>query len=182
MEDARLAERARNGDAAAFERLVRGYQEVAFRTACLITGDASEAEDAAQVAFVKAYRNLKRFRRGAAFRPWLLTIVANEARNRRKAEGRRTGLLLRASRDEPTGDSSSPEATVAAAERRDELMRGLDALRESERAVISCRYFLELSEEETAAALGCARGTVKSRLSRALGKLREAMSKERDAG
>lgn len=176
LEDARLAERARDGDAAAYERLVRGYQEVAFRTACLITGDASEAEDATQEAFVKAYHNLKRFRRGAAFRPWLLTIVANEARNRRKAAGRRTGLVLRASRYDPvSGDSSSPEATVVAAERRNELLRGMGALRENERMVISCRYFLELSEEETATALGCARGTVKSRLSRAVGRLREMM-------
>src|SRR3712207_6861099 len=58
-----------------------------FRTACLITSSAADAEEAAQEAFVKAWRALPRFRAGAPFRPWLLTIVANEARNRRRAEG-----------------------------------------------------------------------------------------------
>ncbi|HKH58436.1 MAG TPA: sigma factor, partial [Rubrobacter sp.] len=62
-DDAKLAERAKGGDTtAAYERLVRGYQEVAFRTAYLITGEASEAEEATQEAFVKAYRALGRFR------------------------------------------------------------------------------------------------------------------------
>lgn len=161
---------------------MRGHQGLAFRTACLITGDASEAEDATQEAFVKAYRALHKFRPGASFRPWLLTIVANEARNRRKAAGRYSGLALRVA-DEPVDKTpSSPETTVVAAERRSELLRTLDALKESERMVISCRYFLELSEEETAAALNCARGTVKSRVSRALEKLRNLMKEESHAG
>ena len=96
MEDAKLAERAREGDTAAYERLVRMHQAVAFRAAYLVTGDASEAEDAAQEAFVKAYRALGRFRPDAPFRPWLLAIVSNEARNRRRASGRRANLALRA--------------------------------------------------------------------------------------
>ena len=62
---------------------MRRYQEVAFRTAYLVTREAGEAEDAAQEAFVKAYYALARFRTDAPFRPWLLRIVANEARNRR---------------------------------------------------------------------------------------------------
>jgi RNA polymerase sigma factor (sigma-70 family) len=162
---------------------VRGHQEVAFRTAHLITGDASEAEDAAQEAFVKAYRALGRFRSGAPFRPWLLAIVANEARNRRKAAARRAGLVLRAAREGTTEDNpSSPEAVILSAERREELLKALGRLREEARWAIACRYFLGLSEEETAATLGCARGTVKSRLSRALRRLREEIAKEGDAG
>jgi RNA polymerase sigma factor (sigma-70 family) len=161
---------------------VRGHQAVAFRTAYLITGDASEAEDAAQEAFVKAYRALGRFRPGAPFRPWLLTVVANEARNRRKAAGRRTSLALRAAGENPSRDASpSPEASVLAAERRAELLGALGGLRDEDRLVIGCRYFLGLSEAETAAALDCAQGTVKSRLSRAIGRLRERMVKD-DAG
>ena len=78
---------ASRGDDVAFEELVRRYQELAFRTAYLITGDASQAEDAAQTGFIKAYRALGRFRVGEPFRPWLLTIVANEARNQRGAAG-----------------------------------------------------------------------------------------------
>jgi RNA polymerase sigma factor (sigma-70 family) len=162
--------------------LVRDQQEVAFRTAYLITGDTSEAEDAAQEAFMKAYRSLGRFRPGAPFRPWLLAVVANEAKNRRKAAGRRAHLVLQAAAEAPLGDASpSPEAATLAAERRAELLIALEGLREADRLAIACRYFLGLSEEETAAALGCARGTVKSRLSRAIGKLRERMVKGNDA-
>ena len=167
----------------AYERLVRGHETAAFRTAYLITGDASEAEDAAQEAFVKAYRALGGFRAGAPFRPWLLAVVANEAKNRRKAARRRAGLVLRAAEgDAPGGTGPSPEAAVVAAERRDELLAALGDLREDDRLVIGSRYFLELSEAETAAALGCARGTVKSRLSRALGRLRERMAREDAVG
>ena len=61
------------------------YQGIAFRTAYLLAGSAADAEEAAQDGFVKAYRALGRFRIGAPFRPWLLKIVANEARNRRRA-------------------------------------------------------------------------------------------------
>ncbi len=160
---------------------MREYESLAFRAAFVITGDAAEAEDAAQDAFVKAYRSLKRFRPGAPFRPWLMTIVANEARNRRKAAGRRASLALRAADEMEKEDPISPEASVVAEERRSELMKELEGLREEDRVVISCRYFLGLSEAETAAALGCAKGTVKSRTSRALGRLRERMVKD-DAG
>src|SRR3712207_2928860 len=95
-EDIKLAKLAKAGDTAAYERLVRNHEAAAFRTAYLITGDASEAEDAAQEAFVKAYRALGRFQSGAPFRPWLLAVVANEAKNRRKAALRRADLALRA--------------------------------------------------------------------------------------
>lgn len=161
---------------------MREHEAVAFRTACLITGDAQEAEDAAQEAFVKAYQALARFRKGAAFRPWLLSIVANEARNRRKTAGRRAGLALRLVEQCSPHDNSSPEglpeAETLADERHTELLEAVGGLRERDRLAIAYRYFLGLSEEETAAALGCARGTVKSRLSRALGRLRRKMIEE----
>ena len=182
MEDAKLVGLAKDGDVSAYERLVRVHQQVAFRTAYVIIGDAAEAEDAAQEAFVKAYLSLNRFRRGAPFRPWLLTIVANEARNRRKAAGRRAGLVLRTAAEGAIGGGDpSPEAAVMASERRAELLGALGTLREEDRQTIAFRYFLGLSEAETADALGCARGTVKSRLSRAIGRLRERLAEERDA-
>lgn len=182
-EDSKLIERAKGGDVAAYEDLVRAHQRVAFRAAYLILRDPAEAEDALQEGFVKAYRALARFRQGAPFKPWILAIVSNEARNRRKAAGRRTGLFLRAAEEVSRADASpSPEAALVAAERREELLGAIEDLREDDRAVIGYRYFLDLSEAETAEVLGCARGTVKSRLSRALGRLREAMRKEEDAG
>jgi RNA polymerase sigma-70 factor, ECF subfamily len=175
-----LVERARDGDAAAFDALVRDHQEIAFRTAFLITRNAADAEDAAQVALTKAWRALPRFRRGAPLRPWLLAIVANEARNRRRAEGRREGLVLRAVHELPSGGAApSPEGRVIAAEARAELLAALERLSDEDRLVLSCRYLLELGEMETAEVLSVRRGTVKSRTSRALERLRAAMEESR---
>ncbi len=178
--DDELVERARRGNAAAYEELVRRYTDVAFRAAYLVTGSAADAEEAAQDGFVKAHRALSGFRRGAPFRPWLLRIVGNEARNRRRASGRRAALELRAADGLRTGAAVvSPEAAAEAAEDRVALLRALEALAEEQRHVVGCRYLLQLSVEETAAALGIAEGTVKSRLSRALDRLRELMEPAR---
>jgi RNA polymerase sigma-70 factor (ECF subfamily) len=168
-----LVERARRGEPGAFEALVVSYQSLAFRTAFVIAGDAADAEEAAQDAFVKAYRALGRFRSGQPFRPWLLTIVANEARNRRRTRGRRAALALRAA--DPGAPGEDPEAAALASERRERLLTAVERLRDDDREVLACRYFLELSEEETAAALGIARGTVKSRTHRALERLQEEL-------
>ena len=165
---------ARRGDGDAYASLVRAHSDIAFRTAMLITQDAAEAEEAAQDAFVKAWRALGRFREGEPFRPWLLTIVANEARNRRRSAGRRTALALRAPR--PGGDEGSAEAAVIAGETRATLLAALGRMRDDDRVVLGCRYLLELSEAETAAALGVRPGTVKSRTSRALARLREEVT------
>ena len=166
-------ERARRGDPAAYEALVRAHQDIAFRTACLLAGSSADAEEAAQEAFVKAWRALPRFRAGAPFRPWLLAIVANEARNRRRAAGRRAGLALRAAAERTSGGAApSPEAALLAGGEREALLAALVALDERDQAVIACRYLLDLSERETADVLDCRPGTVKSRLSRALERMR----------
>ena len=158
---------------------MRAHQDIAFRVACLACGSAADAEEAAQEGFVKAWRALPRFRPGAPFRPWLLAIVANEARNRRRAAGRRAGLALRAAEiAEREAPGPSPEAQVLTGARRDALLAALADLDERDREVLTCRYLLELSEEETAAALNCRRGTVKSRTSRALGRLRDRVGIE----
>ena len=159
----------------AYEELVRRHQAVAIRTAHLFAPDG-DAEDAVQEAFVKAHAALGRFRAGAPFRPWLLRIVANEARNRRRSAGRRAGLALRSVEDRRPDDAApSPESAVLVDERRSWLLAGINALREDDREVITARYFLDLSEAESAELLGLPRGTVKSRLSRALGRLRDSL-------
>ena len=178
LEESQTIARAQTGDVAAYANLVRLYQEIAFRTAYLITGDAAEAEEAAQDAFVKAFRALARFRSDAPFRPWLLQIVVNEARNRRKASRRRTGLALRVGADmSPDNHDPSPETMLLAAEQRTELLALMAGLRDEERLALAYRYFLDLSETEMADALRCPRGTVKSRISRALGHLRDAFNR-----
>jgi RNA polymerase sigma-70 factor (ECF subfamily) len=176
-EVARLVRRARAGDAEAYGELVTMHQAAAFRVAYLLLGSAAEAQDAAQEGFVRAYLALDRFRDGEAFRPWLLAIVGNEARNRRRAAGRRGGLAdrfaaaLRGSRQE----AEPPERAAIAGETRAEVHDALATLDEGERLVVVCRYLLELSEAETAAALGIPAGTVKSRLHRGLRRLRDRL-------
>jgi RNA polymerase sigma-70 factor (ECF subfamily) len=84
--------------------------------------------------------------------------------------------VLRAAAESPAGDAApSPEGALLVAEERRTLLAAVEDLREEDRLVIGCRYLLELNEEETAQALGWPRGTVKSRLSRALGRLRERL-------
>jgi RNA polymerase sigma-70 factor (ECF subfamily) len=168
-----LVAAAQAGNVAAFEGLVAKYQELAVRLAYLICGDASAAEDVAQEAFIKAYHALPRFRPEAPLRPWLLRIIANEARNQHKAMARREWLTLRmATSDSPHGDQVTPEEAALAAEQRQALLSALEALRDDDRLVIASRYFLSLSEAEMSVLLGCPKGTVKSRLARALHRLR----------
>jgi RNA polymerase sigma-70 factor (ECF subfamily) len=175
-----LVERARAGDGSAYASLVRDHEETAFRIAYVICGNAADAEEAAQEAFVKAFRALGRFRSGEPLRPWLLAIVANEARNRRRSAGRRAALVLRAAGEgRPSGEAApSPEAALLAGERRATLLAAMARLHERDRTVIACRYLLDLSEAETAAALDVRPGTVKSRLSRALDRLREEVGED----
>ncbi len=177
--EAVLVRRAQAGDASAYGELVTMHQGAAFRVAYLLLGSAADAEDAAQEGFVRAYLALARFRAGEPFRPWLLQVVGNEARNRRRALGRRAGVLDRAIRavrgDAAAGIAPSPEHALLAGESHAEVRAALGHLREEERLVVECRYLLELSEAETAAALGVPAGTVKSRLHRGLARLREEL-------
>jgi len=177
LDDVELVERAKHGDVAAYEQLVCRYQEIAFRTAYVTTRDAEAAKDAAQSGFIKAYYALNRFRSGTPFRPWLLKIVANEARNQARSASRRTGRELQLAEGRPRDDAApSPEEAALAALNREALLRAVNALDANARQVIAYRYFLDLSEAEMADALDCRRGTVKSRLSRAVGRLRETLA------
>jgi RNA polymerase sigma-70 factor (ECF subfamily) len=173
LDESELVERAIEGDIDAYSALVQRYEGIAFRTAYFIARSAADAEEAAQEAFVKAFYSLRSFRREAPFRPWLLKIVANEASNKRRSAGRRQGLALRVAEAGSSGGAApSPEAAALAGEQQALLLEAVDGLKERDRTVIVLRYFLELSEIEMAEVLGVARGTVKSRLSRALDRLR----------
>jgi RNA polymerase sigma factor (sigma-70 family) len=172
-----LVQRARRGDVGAYEQIVEGHQHIAFRAAYLMTRNAQDAEEAVQEGFVKAFGALDRFRDGAPLRPWLIKIVINEARNRRRSAGRRTRLELRAAEElEVTrAAGASAETQVLVADERATLLDAVQSLSERDRAVVTCRYLLDLSERDTAAALGWRVGTVKSRLSRALERLRREL-------
>ena len=175
-QEAELIARAKGGELDAYEEIVRRHQAIAFRTAWVITRSAADAEEAAQDAFVKAHAALPRFREGSPFRPWLLAIVANEARNRVRGAGRHVRIAQRVVEERRPDDAvPSPGAALLDSEQRDRLLAAIERLPQPAREAIACRYLLDLSEEETAAALDCPHGTVKSRISRALDRLRSEL-------
>lgn len=179
--DAEIIARVRAGDTEAYAELMRAHTPIAHRTAVLL-GAGADAEDVVQDAFVKAYLALGGFREGAAFRPWLLRIVANETRNAlRSARRMHTAVGREAALGgaEPAiPESADPAVAALAGERRSRLLAALDELSEEQRRVVTYRYLLDLDEAETAQALGWPRGTVKSRLSRALRRLELLLEKE----
>lgn len=152
---------------------------MAVRTASLL-GAGADAEDVVQESFVKAYTGLNRFREGSSFRPWLLQIVANETRNLHRSAGRRSARERSAwARTEPllaAADLDDPVFATISLERRAELLGGLARLSPDHRQVVTCRYLLDLDEAETAVVLGWPRGTVKSRLHRALRRLSDVLA------
>jgi RNA polymerase sigma-70 factor (ECF subfamily) len=171
-----LVARAKEGDVDAFSALVVRYQSLALRVAYTLVGD--DAPDVVQDALVKAYRNLHRFRTGGPFKAWLLRIVTNEASNRRRSAGRRAAVALRAL--DETSVAETPEDLVLSSERRNELAAAVGRLPAIDREVIALRWFAELSEADMAVALDCAPGTVKSRVSRALARLRRDLGETND--
>jgi RNA polymerase sigma factor (sigma-70 family) len=167
----------------AYASLLRMHEGPARRLAQVVCGSADDADEAVQDGFVRAWYGLAGFRDGAAFRPWLLRIVANEARNRRRSAGRRAGYELRFAEDRASGGAApSPEAAVLAADRRRTVGAALAGLPTPQRDVVACRYLVGLDEAETAAVLGLPRGTVKSRAARGLARLRDLLPERIEIG
>ncbi len=174
--DDELIRAALHGDLDAFARLTVRYQDAAFRVAWSVTGNPHDAEDAAQEGFIRAYRALDRFRLGSPFRPWLMKIILNEARGRRRSRGRSDRLSARLGILHLEELETDPMDQILLREDSDTLAQAIRRLSSQHRGVIYLRYFLDLTEAETADVLDVPRGTVKSRLSRALDQLRAIMS------
>jgi RNA polymerase sigma-70 factor (ECF subfamily) len=179
-EDRGLVDRARTGDAEAFEALVRRHQGWVFTLALRMVGDRAEAEDMAQEVFLKAYRGLKRFKGAARFSTWLYAIASHHCLNHLQARRRRPfrsgagGEHRNAAGNDPPPllDRLADEAPRADAllERAD-LLRVVQAelagLRQEQRIILILRDIQGLSYEEIAESLGLELGTVRSRLHRA---------------
>jgi RNA polymerase sigma factor (sigma-70 family) len=174
-DEAALLRKARGGDLDAYAQLLRVHEAAARNLARALCGP--EGDDATQEAFVKSWSGLARYRSDAPFRSWLLRIVANESRNRLRSAGRRSFHELRLAEDRTSGGAApSPEAAVLEHERRTLLLAALNGLPERLREVVVCRHLLGLSEAETVAVLDIAPGTAKSRLKRALDRLRAELT------
>lgn len=170
MDESTLIRLAANGDAAAWEPLVLAHQQAVFRLSYLLLGDSDDAEDVAQETFLRAWKHLPRFDAARPLRPWLLSIASNLASNRRRSAGRYFAALTRAFRSEPPAPSL--EDKTAQHTEANELWKAVQTLNLPDQQIVYLRYFLDLSVAETAETLQIAEGTVKSRLNRALEKLR----------
>jgi RNA polymerase sigma-70 factor (ECF subfamily) len=158
--------RAIAGDHEAYANLVRPYERVAYRVAAAITGRSADAEEAMQNGFVKAYRSLHRFRVGAAFRPWLLRIVVNEAHNVLRAERRHVRLATRAAEQREISIAGADEAVIAR-EEVEIVLGSLARLPDADRLALALRYFAELPDAEAAALAGTSTEAYRVRLVRA---------------
>jgi RNA polymerase sigma-70 factor (ECF subfamily) len=170
--------RARQGDEKAWTTLVREHQTAAFRLAYLLLGNADDAEDVAQEAFIRAYRALDRYDLERPFRPWLLGITRNLASNRRRSLRRYLAALGRLGRERVVRGELTTSHNPAQVEQARTLWRAVHRLKETDQQVIYLRFFLELPVAEAAQVLDVAPGTVKSRLHRALKRLQGVVERE----
>ena len=181
--DEELAGRAARGEAAAFEELVRRYQRPLVNFCFRLLGDADEAADAAQQAFVQAYVNLPRARLDLPFRPWLYRIARNQCLDRLRA---RRGVVF--SDLEREGDESPieavpdanplPEALLEHRELQRVLGEAIGKLPERYRAVVAMRYTTDLTFAEIGQALDIPENTVKTFFQRAKALLRDYLHEE----
>ena len=189
IDDAELARRVCARDAGAFELLMRRHNRRLYRVARAMLRDGAEAEDALQDAYLAAYQAIDGFRGQASQATWLSRVVVNQCLARMRRQARRDNIIpmvAMADADEqeahamPAQETESPDGALLRAELRAVLERKLDALPETFRTVFVLRCVEELSVEETAEVLAVPEATVRTRLFRARGMLRESLAQEID--
>ncbi len=173
-EELRLIRRVQAGETEAFEDLVRAHEKTVYNLALRMTGDAQDAEDMAQEAFLKAYRSLGDFRGESKFSVWLYRIVSNVCLDFLRRRSRRPSVSLTAEDEEGEeqqwdvpDERLSPERLLEQKLTREAVQAGLRELPEEQRAILLLREIKGLSYEEIGEILSLEPGTVKSRIFRA---------------
>lgn len=176
MNEILLISRARGGDREAFGALVEQYRDNVYRLAYRMCGNAYDADEAAQEAFVAAWRALPNFRGDAKFSTWLYRLTTNAAIDVMRREKRHQtvgdGEMM-----ELADDADSPQETVERTEQQEAVQKALSTLSEEYREVLLLRYMEELDYAEIAEVLQLPSGTVKSRINRAKAALKAALLK-----
>lgn len=181
MPDSEFIAAAQKGDVAAFNQIVRAYQASVYRTAYRVLGEHASAEDATQDAFISAFKHIRSYR-GGSFKAWLLRIVTNACYDQLRVKQRRPATSLDAlseDSDEPNWVADHGESPHEFAERRElgsTIQRGIAMLADDQRVTLVLADVEGLSYDEVAQAMGTNVGTVKSRLSRARGELRDFLT------
>ena len=180
VDDAELARRIAGHDEAAFECVMRRNNAALYRVARAILKNEADAEDVLQESYLAAYRHVGEFRAEAKLSTWLTRIVVNQALGRRRSRDRAGTVVPFSEPEELDQADSSPEQSTTRAEFRRLLERKIEALPLAFRTVYVLRDIDELSGAETAECLSITEATVRSRLFRARGLLRESLSRELD--
>jgi RNA polymerase sigma-70 factor (ECF subfamily) len=168
--DEKLLAAARTGDQASFERLIGPHIAVGYRLAAAILGETGQAEDAVQEATLRAWRSIGQLRSSAQAKAWFLSIVANRSRSIR---GTRWWSVIRL--PEIMMRLPSP---ADAADRREDLSRALGRLSPEERAAVFLRFYEDMNSHEVGEALGITATAARSRIHRALQRLRVDLTEE----
>jgi RNA polymerase sigma factor (sigma-70 family) len=186
-DDWSIARRIATGDKGAFKYLMRRYNRRLYRLARATLRNDSEAKDALQEAYIRAYRSMSQFRGESALSTWLSRLVLNECGARRRRSARREKIMPIVSADDVAdrilgiADSNEqPDQALARAQIRNVLERKVSNLPDAFRVVFVLRSVEELSVEEVATILDIPEETVRSRHFRAKGILREAVAREID--
>lgn len=177
MNETDVVRQAALGNEAAWETLIRTHQQAVFRLAYLLLRDEDEAEDVAQETFIRAFRSLHTFDATRPLRPWLLQITTNLTRNRQRSVRRYVAALKRMVQSEPEPINFNGERSGEQWEAH-LLGQAIGRLRAVDREILYLRFFLDLAESEMMSVLNIAAGTVKSRLHRAIGRLRAVIDGE----
>jgi RNA polymerase sigma-70 factor (ECF subfamily) len=165
--------RAQSGDREAFAILFEQYKNLVYKTAFLMLGESTEAEDALQEIFVQVYRSLSGFDPGrAAFTTWLYRVTFNYCLNHRR---KKRPFTLPLEDISPALRSEFPGAQLAEAEI---VQQAIEKLTDKQRAVVILRYFWDLPYAEIAQILDVPLGTVKSRIDLALKTLRKGIEEQ----
>ena len=161
------------GDKDAFRYLVELHKDVVYGTAYLMTGNRSLAEEQMQEAFLAAWRGIQGFQAGRPFKPWLVRILVNGVLTQQR---KRVLSTVPLDDLDPSSEGTDLVEEVQALQRRTAVREALSGLNQEQRQVIILRYFAGLTVPELARAIGKREGTVKSRIHRALGRLREQLA------
>jgi RNA polymerase sigma-70 factor (ECF subfamily) len=175
-----ILKRAQRGDRRAFDELVRFYRDDLLRVTYRFVGNYEDARDVLQLVFVKVHQNIDRWEPRAPFWSWLYRIAVNESLGWKKREQRRYGLITPAEelvQSDAPSPAASPLEDASWSETERRVLDAIDQLPEMQRATFVLRYREELSVKETAAALGCAEGTVKANGYHAIRRLRKILRK-----
>ena len=172
LSDDEAIRRCQDGDREAFRHLVERYKNPLYGTAYLMTGNAALAEEHVQEAFLSAWRGIRTFRRGRPAKPWLMRILVNTVISQQR---RRRLAVVPIDESLLPGSAPGPHAEAEAAEDRDAVRAAIARLSPEHREVVVLRYFAELTVPQVARSTGVREGTVKSRLHRALRRLRELL-------